>query len=96
MDWVSLFTASATTTGLICDIYGAYLVADEVRNIFKGQTNFGVTPLGGSIHSWSNPKYVEHEQKKRKTMKRGLKWLYAGFGIQMVSAWIPIAIKVFA
>ena len=83
------FAPTVTSVGLIFDIYGAYLVAVELRNVFEGQTTFNIAPIGGSVHSWTNPKFVEHEQKKRKTMKLGLNFLFLGFMLQGIGVWLP-------
>lgn len=82
-----------TSIGLICDIVGALLVANEVVRIFKGPATIDVGDAGcfnGSTNIVSNPQFEEHERRKRKIMKWGLSFLLVGFILQGVGTWLSL------
>ena len=80
------------TTGLVCDIVGAWLVAIEVVRVFRGPTTIDVGDsgtIGGGFIALPNPDYEKHERKKRCVMKCGLCLLTFGFILQGVGLWWP-------
>ena len=84
--------AIIATVGLILDIVGALLVANEVVRVFRGPTTVDIgdsgTINGGFIAS-ANPAFQAHERKKRRIMALGLALLLLGFVLQGVAAWWP-------
>lgn len=81
-----------TSAGLVCDILGALLVANEVVRVFQGPATIDVGDAGcfsGSTRLVPNPKFEEHERKKRKFMAWGLGLLLLGFVLQGVGSWVP-------
>lgn len=82
--------AIITTVGLICDIIGALLVANEVVRVFRGSTTIdvgGAGSLNGGFIPKPNPEFEAHEGRKRRIMKVGLAFLLVGFFLQGVAAW---------
>ncbi len=82
-----------TSIGLILDIIGALLVANEVVRVFNGPTTIdigGAGTLGGGFIPKPNPEYEAHDSKKRKIMAVGLACLFCGFILQGVGAWWPV------
>lgn len=60
-----------TSLGILCDIIGAVLVANEVVRVFRGPTTIDVGGAGywdGSFIPKPNPEFEAHEQKKRRIM----------------------------
>lgn len=85
--------AIVITTGLVCDIVGALLVANEVVRVFNGPTTIDIAILdfwNGESKLVPNPKFDEHEYKKRRYMKWGLAFLVVGFILQGIGTWLPI------
>ena len=79
-----------TTSGLICDIVGAWLVAIEVVRVFRGPTTIDIGDSGainGGFIPKPNPEYEKHESKKRCIMTFGLFFLTAGFVLQILGTW---------
>ena len=84
--------AVVTTIGLICDIFGALLVANEVVRIFNGTATIDVGDAGsfnGGTRLVPNPQFEAHEVRKRKIMKWGLGLLLFGFILQGIGTWLP-------
>jgi len=82
--------AIITTIGLVCDIIGAVLVANEVVRVFRGPTTIDVGGAGswdGQFIPKANPEFEAHEGRKRRIMKIGLSFLLVGFFLQGVGAW---------
>jgi len=80
-----------TTIGLVFDILGALLVANEVVRVFEGSVAIDIGDSGclnGSARVVPNPRFVLHEEKKRQIMKYGLVFLLIGFVLQGVGAWL--------
>lgn len=78
------------TIGLICDIYGAILIAHEVVNQFKGEQFMPIeTRIGHSPAPDKSPEYSYWEINKYNKMKKGLIFLLTGFILQIISAWLP-------
>jgi hypothetical protein len=89
----SALPAIVTTAGLVCDIAGALLVANEVVRIFRGPAAIDIGDAGcfnGSTRIVPNPDFEAHEQKKRRYMKWGLALLIGGFILQGIGTWLPI------
>lgn len=89
----SVLPAIVTTIGLVCDIAGALLVANEVVRIFRGPATIDVGDAGcinGSTRIVPNPDFEAHEQKKRLYMKWGLALLVVGFILQGLGTWLSI------
>jgi len=87
-----LLSPIITSAGLVCDILGALLVANEVVRVFRGPATIDVGDAGsinGSTRLVPNPKFEEHERKKRKIMALGLGLLLVGFVLQGVGSWLP-------
>lgn len=87
-----LLPAIVTTIGLVCDIFGALLVANEVVRVFKGSVTIDIGDSGclnGSSELILNPEFERHEQKKRYIMKWGLLFLLLGFVLQGIGTWLP-------
>lgn len=85
--------AIVTTAGLVCDIVGALLVANEVIRVFNGPTTIDVAAQDfwdGASKLIPNPGFAEHEHKKRQYMKWGLALLVVGFILQGIGTWLPI------
>ncbi len=85
-----MIAATITTIGLICDIIGALLVANEVVRVFRGPTTIDVGGAGywnGQFIPKPNPEFEEHENRKRRIMKVGLGFLLFGFLLQGVGVW---------
>lgn len=81
-----------TSLGILCDIIGAVLVANEVVRVFRGPTTIDVGGAGywdGSFIPKPNPEFEAHEQKKRRIMKWGLGLLILGFLLQALGTWWP-------
>lgn len=84
--------AIVTTAGLVCDIAGALLVANEVVRVFNGPATIDVGDAGcfnGNTKLVTNPNFEAHEQKKRRYMKWGLVLLLVGFILQGIGTWLP-------
>ena len=82
-----------TTVGILCDIVGAILVANEVVRVFRGPTTIdvgGAGYYGGTFVPKPNPEFEAHEARKRMIMKWGLGLLIGGFLLQLLGAWWPI------
>jgi hypothetical protein len=80
-----------TTAGLICDIVGAVLVANEVVRVFRGPAAIDTGDAGtinGGTHIVPNPAFEKHEARKRKIMWWGLGFLLIGFVLQGAAAWL--------
>lgn len=78
-----------TTFGLVFDITGALLVANEVIRVFKGATSVDIGDAecyNGSTKIVQNPKFEEHEKRKRLIMSIGLTFLVVGFILQGVTS----------
>lgn len=85
--------AIVTTAGLVFDIAGAILVANEVVNVFRGPATIDVGNAGGwngSTRLVPNPEFEKRDVRKRKWMLAGLIFLFIGFSLQGVGAWLPI------
>lgn len=92
---IATLPAVVTSIGLLCDIVGALLVANEVVRVFNGPATIDVGDAGcfaGSTQLVPNPKFEAHEIKKRKIMKWGLGLLLVGFFLQGVGTWLPYAL----
>jgi hypothetical protein len=79
-----------TTVGLVCDIVGALLVANEVVRVFRSATTIdtgGAGYFGGTFKPAPNPEFERHESRKRNIMKFGLGFLIVGFVLQGVGTW---------
>ena len=93
VDGASMTAAIITTIGLVCDIIGALLVANEVVRVFRGPTTIdigGSGSINGGFIPKPNPAFEAHEIRKRRTMKVGLGFLVIGFVLQGVAAWWQI------
>jgi hypothetical protein len=78
-----------TTAGLVCDIFGAVLVAIEVVNKFDGDQ----FELGQTYDTLTKPPkktmaFIQWELSKFKTMKLGLIFLLVGFALQIAGTWL--------
>jgi len=78
------------STGLICDIIGAFFVSSEVVRQFKGnkfdKADIGNAPISGDydlVHE--SPEYQSFEKSKYTKMKIGLVFLVLGFSLQILS-----------
>ena len=78
------------SSGLICDIIGAFFVSSEVVKQFKGnkfnKTDIGNAPIVGDydlVHE--SPEYQSFEKSKYTKMKIGLVFLVFGFSLQILS-----------
>lgn len=81
-----------TTAGLVCDIFGAWLVAIEVVRVFRGPTTIDVGASGtlnGGFIPTPNPEHQKHEWQKRCIMSLGLFLLTVGFLLQGLGMWWP-------
>ena len=90
---ISTFPAIVTTAGLVCDIVGALLVANEVVRVFSGPTTIDIgnnDQWKGETNFVQNPAFEVHEEKKRRYMKWGLALLIIGFVLQGLGTWLPI------
>lgn len=97
MENFSLLAPIVTCIGLVCDIVGALLVANEVVRVFRGPATIDVGDAGcfnGSTRLVPNPEFEEHENRKRHIMKWGLGLLLGGFFLQGVGVWLPFLCKV--
>lgn len=86
-----MLSAWVTTLGLICDIFGAVLVANEVVRVFRGPVAIDTGDagcIGGNTHVVPNPEFEIHERRKRRIMKWGLVFLLLGFVLQGVGTWL--------
>lgn len=83
-----------TTIGLIFDIVGALLVANEVVRVFRGPTTIDTGGIGymgsNGFKPEPNPDFEKHESTKRQIMKIGLMFLVLGFVMQGVGTWWPL------
>jgi hypothetical protein len=82
-----------TTIGIVFDIIGAILVANEVVRVFRGPTTIdigGSGNLDGMFIPKPNPEFEAHEEKKRIIMKWGLCLLIIGFLFQAIGTWWPV------
>lgn len=80
------------TIGLLCDIVGAVLVANEVVRVFRGPTTINVAGMrawDGEFTAGANPEFETHEKRKRKIMGWGLVLLIIGFLLQGLGTWWP-------
>ena len=80
-----------TMVGLVFDIVGALLVANEVVRVFRGPTTIDIGHsgcIGGGFIPKANPEFEQHEKKKRRTMAWGLAFLLIGFILQIVGTWL--------
>lgn len=88
---IATLPAIVTTIGLVCDIVGALLVANEVVSVFNGPATIDVGDAGsinGSTRLVPNPEFEAHEKRKRKIMKCGLGLLLVGFLLQGIGTWL--------
>lgn len=85
--------AIINSIGIVFDIVGAWLVAWEVVNEFKGKKidiSHGVS-MGTFVvgqHAKETNEFKNWENKKYKIMKWGIGFLTVGFLLQFVSNWI--------
>lgn len=80
------------TVGLLCDIAGAFLVANEVVRVFRESMIIDVGGSGtinGGFEGAVNPRFEEHEKRKRRYMSWGLLFLVLGFLLQIIGTWLP-------
>ncbi len=83
------------TAGLICDIFGAWFVAWEVVNTYRGQrykasptVNLGGFGVGQKVADHTD--YQGWEKSKLRKMKFGLFLLTTGFLLQIAGNWMPV------
>jgi hypothetical protein len=72
---IATLPAIVITIGLVCDIAGTLLVANEVVNVFRGPATIdkgSAGHWGGTANLVPNPEFDAHETKKRKIMKWSL------------------------
>lgn len=81
------------SVGLLCDIVGAWLVANEVVREFRGRRykrsegwTSGSYAHGGEVKETGES--LAHEMKTYSLMKWGLAFLTLGFTLQIASNWI--------
>jgi len=82
-----------TSVGLVFDIFGAVLVANEVVRVFRGPTTVDVGDTGainGSFRPAPHPEFEKHEIRKRRIMAVGLTFLLIGFLFQGLGSWWPV------
>ncbi len=79
---------SLTTVGLVMDIAGAWLVAIEVVNQYKGKQYKEPMPgYGRPIVTEPTEEYKKWEKLKYKWMWAGLFLLTGGFLLQALAVW---------
>jgi hypothetical protein len=82
-----------TTVGLLCDICGAFLVASEVVQQFRGkklEDARALTESGSFVFGakgGESREYQSWEASKYRKMRWGLVFLVIGFLLQAIGAW---------
>ncbi|NOR69298.1 MAG: hypothetical protein GQ532_06310 [Methylomarinum sp.] len=78
-----------TTIGLSLDIFGAYLLANEITNEFEGEMYLNSSiGCGETLRPIKTVEFTSWEIKHKASLRYGLSLLSLGFFLQGTGIWI--------